>query len=114
MHLYRAVTPCYCSLLGALGRVVSFEACCQWALLRAQITTLLFELMYRSTYMYPSASKVHAGSVRVSVIHRTLKYWDVVRIGSKLPALRRFELVSKHADHSKYLFVCLFHCLTSS
>ena len=26
--LYSAVTPCYCSLLGALGRVVSFETCC--------------------------------------------------------------------------------------
>ena len=26
--LYSAVTPCYCSMLGALGRVVSFEACC--------------------------------------------------------------------------------------
>ena len=26
--LYSAVTPCDCSLLGALGRVVSFETCC--------------------------------------------------------------------------------------
>ena len=32
-HLYSAVTPCNCSMLGALGRVVSFEACYQWALL---------------------------------------------------------------------------------
>ena len=27
--LYKAVTPCYCSMLGALGRVVIFEACCR-------------------------------------------------------------------------------------
>ena len=26
--LYSAVTPCYCSMLGALGRVVNSEACC--------------------------------------------------------------------------------------
>ena len=30
VHLYSAVTPCYCSMLGALGRVVSVEACCHW------------------------------------------------------------------------------------
>ena len=36
--LYSTVTPCYCSKLGALGSVVSFEACCQWALLSVQIT----------------------------------------------------------------------------
>ena len=33
IHLYTAVTPCYCSMFGALGRVESFEACCQCALL---------------------------------------------------------------------------------
>ena len=36
--LYSAVTPCYCSMLSALGRVVSFKVCCQWALLSGQIT----------------------------------------------------------------------------
>ena len=38
LHLYCAVTPCYCSMRGALGRVVSFEACSQCALLSVQIT----------------------------------------------------------------------------
>ena len=31
--LYSAVTPCYCSMFDALGRAVSFEACCQWSYL---------------------------------------------------------------------------------
>ena len=35
--LYSAVTPCCCNMIGALGRVVSFEACCQRALLSVQI-----------------------------------------------------------------------------
>ena len=35
--LYSSVTPCYCSMLGALGRVDSFEACCQWALLAVMV-----------------------------------------------------------------------------
>ena len=41
--LYNTDTPCYCSMLSALGRVESFEieACCQWALLNAQITRLV-------------------------------------------------------------------------
>ena len=30
--VYNAVTPCYCSMFDALGSVVIFEACCQWAL----------------------------------------------------------------------------------
>ena len=38
VHWYIAVTPCYCSMLGALGRVESFEALCQGALLSVQIT----------------------------------------------------------------------------
>ena len=57
--------------------VVRFEACCQWALLSVQITrlltsdtTLLLNLLYIS--MYPSVSKVHVGSLCVSVIHQTL------------------------------------------
>ena len=29
--LYSAVTTCYCSMLGALGRVESCEDCCQWS-----------------------------------------------------------------------------------
>ena len=34
LYLYSAVTLlCYCSMLGVLGREVSFKACCQWALL---------------------------------------------------------------------------------
>ena len=46
--------------LTALGRVVGFEACCQWALLSEQITrpvtlTLLFNLLYRSTFILLSA-----------------------------------------------------------
>ena len=36
--LYSAVTPCYCSMLGALGRAASFEACCQWVILSVHIT----------------------------------------------------------------------------
>ena len=36
--LYSTVTPCICGMIGALGRVVSFEACCQWVLLSVQIT----------------------------------------------------------------------------
>ena len=32
MNLYSAVIPCYCSMLGALGGLVNFEACCQWVL----------------------------------------------------------------------------------
>ena len=28
VHLYNAVTPCYCSMLGAFSRLVSFGACC--------------------------------------------------------------------------------------
>ena len=36
--VYSAVTLCYCSNVGALCRVVSFEACCQWARIRVQIT----------------------------------------------------------------------------
>ena len=37
--LYSAVAPCYCSLLSALGRVVSLEleACCQWVLRSVQM-----------------------------------------------------------------------------
>ena len=35
VHGYSTLTPCYCSML---GRVVSFRACCQWALLGVQIT----------------------------------------------------------------------------
>ena len=37
--LYTAVTPCYSSMLGALGRVVSFEACCRWALVMSVLIT---------------------------------------------------------------------------
>ena len=37
--IYSAVTPCYCSMLNAHVRVVSFEACCQWAQLKVQIIT---------------------------------------------------------------------------
>ena len=57
-----------------LLRSVSFEACCQWALLSVQITrlvTLPYYLLYRSTF-YPCVSKVHAGFFHVSVIHWSL------------------------------------------
>ena len=36
-HLYSTVTPCCGSTISALGRIVSFEACCQWALLSVHI-----------------------------------------------------------------------------
>ena len=53
VYWYSAVTLCYCSMLGALGRVVSVEACCQWALLSVQITIqtapCYLNLLYRST-----------------------------------------------------------------
>ena len=70
----------------APGRVVSCEACCQWALL---IVCKSLEQWHYPTskcdvqYMYPSISKVHAGSLRVSVIHRLLTWttgcWTWVR-----------------------------------
>ena len=47
-------------MFGELGRVVSFETCCQWALLSGQLTTILFKITEQK-YMYPSASKVDAG-----------------------------------------------------
>ena len=50
-----------------------FEACCQWALLTVQIVTSLFHFTVQK-YMYPPVSKVHAGSFRVFVIHRTLTW----------------------------------------
>ena len=37
VHLYSAVTLCYCGMLGVLW-VVNFEACCQWVLLSVKIT----------------------------------------------------------------------------
>ena len=67
--LYNTVTPCYCSMLGALGRIVSVEACCQWLfILSVQITR-----HYPATYIYCtevplSFCKVHVGSFCVSVI----------------------------------------------
>ena len=58
-----------------LRSVVSFEAFCQWALLSVHITrlvTLPYYYIYRvQKYIYPSGSKVLAGSFRVSVIHRS-------------------------------------------
>ena len=56
--------------LTALGRVASFEACCQWPLLSVQITRLgTHYLTLKFTvqeYIYPPVSKVHAGSFCVS------------------------------------------------
>ena len=62
-------------MLGVLGKVVSFEACCQWGLLTVQITRhyLLFKLTVQK-YIDPSVSDVHAGSFPVSVIHQTLTW----------------------------------------
>ena len=49
---YSAVTPGYCSMIGALGRAVSFETCYQWALLSGQITIpYYFILLYKSTFI---------------------------------------------------------------
>ena len=41
VQLYSAITPCNCKLdmLCGLSSVVSFEACCQLALLSVQITS---------------------------------------------------------------------------
>ena len=47
------------SMLGVLGRVVSFETCCQWALLSVQIFRL-FKFTVQND-IYPSVSKVRLG-----------------------------------------------------
>ena len=47
--------------LTALGRAVSFEACCQWVLLSVQITrlvTLPYYLLYRSTFILLSVKRM--------------------------------------------------------
>ena len=54
-------------------RAERVEACCQWVLLSAQTITLLFTVTVHK-YIYRPVSKVHAGSLRVSVIHRTLTW----------------------------------------
>ena len=72
VHLYSAVTPCYCSMLGVLGRVVSFEACCH-IVCKSLDTTLLCKLTVQK-YMDPFVSKAHAGFFCVSVIHQTLTW----------------------------------------
>ena len=61
--------------LTALGRVVSFGACCQWALRSVQITRLvtLYPTVQKCIF-YSSVSKGHAGSFHVSVLHRTLTW----------------------------------------
>ena len=44
LYMYiSTITPCYCSMLSALGSVVSFEACCQ--VYKSQDTTLLFKFI---------------------------------------------------------------------
>ena len=53
-------------------RAKSFEPCCQWALLNVQIITLLFPFTVQKCILL--TGKVHAGSFRVSVIHRTLTW----------------------------------------
>ena len=50
----------------ANGRYATYE-------LWAQIVTLLFAFTVQK-YIYPHVSKVHAGSFRVSVIHRDMDY----------------------------------------
>ena len=69
----RAVTACYYSMPGALGRIVGFEIRCQWVLLGVQITRLYpiinLHLLYRDTFIILSVKCYR--SVRVSVIHRT-------------------------------------------
>ena len=54
-------------------RAQSFEACSQCALLNVQIISLLFPFTVQK-YMYLPVSKMHAGSFRVSVIHRILTW----------------------------------------
>ena len=50
-------------------RAESFETCCQWALyLMCKRSPYYFHLLYRSIFILLSV--VHAGSFRVSVIHR--------------------------------------------
>ena len=41
LYIYRAITPCYGSMLGALGRVGSFETYCQWASLSVRVNRLV-------------------------------------------------------------------------
>ena len=57
-----------------LGSVVSFEACCQWALLNVQITRHYptINIYCIEVQFYPSVSNVHAGFFHVSIIHRTV------------------------------------------
>ena len=59
--------------LAALGRVVSFEVCCQWALLSVQITrlsdtTLLFNLLNRSTFIFLSVKYIRLHPLHVLYI----------------------------------------------
>ena len=51
--------------LTALGRVVSFDAWCQWALLSVHMTvTLPYYKFTVQKYIYPSVSKEHTGCFR--------------------------------------------------
>ena len=74
-ELYSWVRLSQCFQIDSKRRIgnESFEACCRWALLNVQIITLLFPSTVQK-YIYSPVSKVHAGSYRVSVIHRTLTW----------------------------------------
>ena len=77
--LYSIITPCYCSMLGALGSVVSFEARCQWALLSVQIIRHYPAMSLHCAEVHLSFCKVHACfHIRVSVIHQTLTWTNKI------------------------------------
>ena len=55
-------------------RAEIFQACYQRVLLSVQIITLLFPFTVVQKYVYPPVSKLHAGSLHVSIIHHTLTW----------------------------------------
>ena len=73
--VHSAVTPCYYRMLCALSRIVSFEACCQWALLivyKSLHTTLLFKFTVPSFCQGVGIKKIliylsHVGTFRIKV-----------------------------------------------
>ena len=72
------------------------------AILNVQIIALLFPLTVHK-YVYPPVSKVHAGSFRVSVIHRTLT-WTT---GS-------LTCVCDHVTMSALEYIFVFCCMPSA
>ena len=69
--LYSAVTPCYCGMIG-LESALKPAANGRYLLCKSD-TILPLKSTVRKR-IYPSVSKVQAGSFRVSVIHRTVTW----------------------------------------